>query len=83
MMLLDRSKVAHKDGKTIVGDTIFYDKIKNYGESFGNVEMVDSVKKNTLYGDYVYYNENTETGILILPLYSVVKRYPILLAFSR
>lgn len=31
--------------KTIVGDTIFYDKIKNYGESFGNVEMVDSVKK--------------------------------------
>lgn len=63
MMLLDRSKVAHKDGKTIVGDTIFYDKIKNYGESFGNVEMVDSVKKNTLYGDYVYYNENTETGI--------------------
>ncbi len=63
MMLLDRSKVAHKDGKTIVGDTIFYDKISKYGESFVNVEMVDSVKKNTLYGDYVYYNENTETGI--------------------
>ncbi len=63
MMLLDRSKVIHKDGKELLGDTIYYDKSKKYGEGFVNVSMNDSVKKNTLYGDYVYYNENNETGL--------------------
>lgn len=63
MMLLDRSLVVHNDGKTTVGDTIFYDKIKKYGETFGNVIMTDSVKKNTLSGDYIYYNEKTENGL--------------------
>lgn len=63
MMLLDRSKVIHKDGKELMGDTIYYDKAKKYGEAFINVSMNDSVKKNTLYGDYVYYNENNETGL--------------------
>lgn len=63
MMLLDRSKVIHKDGKELMGDTIYYDKAKKYGEAFINVSMNDSVKKNSLYGDYVYYNENNETGL--------------------
>ncbi len=63
MMLLDRSKVIHKDGKELMGDTIYYDKEKKYGEGFINVSMNDSVKKNTLYGDYVYYNEAAETGL--------------------
>ena len=51
MMLLDRSKVIHKDGKELMGDTIYYDKSKKYGEGFINVSMNDSVKKNKLYGD--------------------------------
>jgi hypothetical protein len=63
MMLLDRSMVKHKDGKTIIGDTIFYDKAQKYGEAFINVVMTDSTEKSTLYGDYVYYNENTEAGL--------------------
>jgi hypothetical protein len=63
MMLLDRSLVKHKDGKTIIGDTIFYDKAQKYGEAFVNVVMTDSTEKSTLYGDYVYYNENTEAGL--------------------
>lgn len=63
MMLLNRSLVVHKDGKTIVGDTVFYDKAKKYGEAFVNVVMTDSVQKSTLYGDYVFYNELTEAGL--------------------
>ena len=63
MMLLNRSLVVHKDGKTIVGDTVFYDKAKKYGEAFVNVAMTDSVQKSTLYGDYIYYNEETEIGL--------------------
>ena len=62
-MLLDRSMVKHKDGKTLVGDTIFYDKKLKYGEGFTHVIMNDTVQKSTLYGDYCYYNENTKTGL--------------------
>jgi len=62
-MLLDRSKVKHKDGKTLIGDTIFYDKKLKYGEGFTHVIMNDSVQKSTLYGEYSYYNDNTKTGL--------------------
>ena len=62
-MLLNRSFIKHKDGKTMTGDTIFYDKKNKFGEGFINVELTDSVQKATLYGDYVYYNENTENGL--------------------
>lgn len=62
-MLLNRSIVKHKDGKTMIGDTIFYDKKKKYGEGFENVVLVDSVQKATLYGDYIYYGEDSKNGL--------------------
>ncbi|OJX91344.1 MAG: hypothetical protein BGP01_13115 [Paludibacter sp. 47-17] len=62
-MLLNRSKVINKEGKELVADTIFYDKRLGYGESFGKVVMNDTVQKSTLYGNYVYYKEETELGI--------------------
>ncbi len=63
MMLLDRSVIKQKDGKTIVGDTVFYDKNLNYGEAFSKVILNDTVQKTTLYGNYLYYNDSTEIGI--------------------
>lgn len=63
MMLLDRSMVKQKDGKTMVGDTIFYDKKLKYGEGFKWVVLNDTAQKSTLVGNYVYYNEVTESGI--------------------
>jgi len=62
-MLLDRSKVVHKDGKTLTGDTIYYDKKLKYGEGFMNVVMKDTVQKSTLYGNYCYYSENSKNGL--------------------
>lgn len=62
-MLLDRSKVKHKDGKTLIGDTIFYDKKLKYGEGFTHVIMNDSVQKSTLYGEYCYFSDLTKTGL--------------------
>ncbi len=62
-MLLNRSLVKHKDGKTMVGDTIFYDKKQKFGEGFSKVELSDSVRNATLYGNYVNYNENNESGM--------------------
>lgn len=62
-MLLDRSFIISKEGKSITGDTIFYDKAVKYGEVFGKGILNDTVQKSTLYGNYVYYNEKTELGI--------------------
>lgn len=63
MMLLDRSLVKQKDGKTMVGDTIYYDKKDKYGEGFSRVVLNDTVQKSTLIGYYVYYNELLEKGM--------------------
>lgn len=62
-MLLNRSKVIQKDGKTLIGDTIFYDKKLKFGEGYSKVIMNDSVQKSTLYGNYCYYNENDKNGL--------------------
>jgi len=62
-MLLDRSLVKHKNGKTLVGDTIFYDKKQRYGEGFSKVVMRDSVQKTTLLGNYSYYSDNAKNGM--------------------
>ena len=64
MMLLDRSIVAHKDGKSLTGDTVYYDKSKKYGEAFINVEITDSINKSTVYGDYAFYDENDEISLV-------------------
>ncbi len=62
-MLLDRSLVIHKDGKTLTGDSIFYDKKQKYAEAFQRVILTDTVQKTTLTGNFVSYNENTEFGM--------------------
>lgn len=63
MMLLKRSLVEQKDGKTLIGDTIFYDQKQGYGEAFTSVELNDPKQKTTLYGNYLAYDEKTEKGI--------------------
>lgn len=62
-MLLDRSKVKHKDGRTLVADTIFYDKKQKFGEGFTKVVLNDTVQKSTLYGEYCSYNEISKQGL--------------------
>lgn len=50
--LYDRSIVRHHDGKSMTGDTIYYDKQLSYGRLYGNVEFVDSTEQITLSGNY-------------------------------
>lgn len=59
--LLQRSRVVHKDGKTLTGDSIYYDKRIGYGQGLGQVEMVDSTRKISLYGNYCELYEKSET----------------------
>ena len=63
MMLLDRSLVEQNDGKTLIGDTIFYDKKKRYGEAFSDVELNDPKQKSTLTGNFVSYDEVSKIGL--------------------
>lgn len=63
MMLLDRSLVEQNDGKTLVGDTIFYDKKNKFGEAFSKVELNDPEHKVTLHGNYVSYDEVKSQGL--------------------
>lgn len=51
-MLLDRSVIAHIDGQTMTGDTIYYDKRIGFGQVLGKMEMCDSTQHATLYGNY-------------------------------
>lgn len=51
-MLLNRSLIHHSDGKTMTGDTIYYDKLIGFGEVLGHMEMQDSVQQATLFGEY-------------------------------
>lgn len=56
--LLNRS-VLTNDGKTLTGDSLFYDRNHGFGEAFRNVEFVDTINKNMLTGNYCYYNQLT------------------------
>jgi len=56
--LYARALVTAKDGKTLVGDTVYYNRKRNYGEARGNVVITDPVNKVMLDGDYGYHDDN-------------------------
>ncbi len=60
--LLDRSRIIHSDGKTLTGDTIYYDKANGYGRSIGHIESVDSINHMTLYGNFAEVWEDGNRG---------------------
>lgn len=61
-MLLRRSRVVHQDGKSLTGDTIFYDKKNGIGRVRQHMQMTDSVQKATLYGNYGEMYEKSKSG---------------------
>ena len=61
-MLLNRSLIVHTDGRTVIGDTLFYDRQNHFVEGFSNVEMNDTIQQTTLLGHYVFYDELHEFG---------------------
>lgn len=62
--LYDRSSVTHSDGMFLIGDTIFYDKIRSFGRLYGNIEIIDSTEQMTLRGDYgEMYESGSEAAV--------------------
>lgn len=56
--LYGRSTLTNK-GKEITGDSLFYDEKRGISQGYHNVVYKDTLQKNALTGDYVWYNENT------------------------
>ena len=56
--LLNRS-VLSNGGKTLTGDSLFYDRNKGVGEAFRTVEFIDASNKNMLTGNYCHYSQNS------------------------
>lgn len=55
--LYDRSLVVARDGQTLQGDTVYYDRRKTYGEARGNVVITDTAHNVILDGDYGYHDD--------------------------
>lgn len=62
--LYKRSLVVTKRGSTLTGDTLFYDRAKQYGEAFGNMVLTDSARQSSLHGDYGYYDEVRDSAFV-------------------
>ena len=61
--LYDRSIITAKDGQTIVGDVVYYDRKNDRGQAEGNVVMTDNKTQRVLKGDMMDYDRRTGEGI--------------------
>lgn len=60
--LYDRSIIVGKDGQKLTGDTIYYNRNKNFGEVFGNMILTDSVHSSIIEGDYGYHDDSRKVS---------------------
>lgn len=61
--LSQNSYIISKE-KRLKADSIFYDRVRNFGEAFSNVAINDTAAKVLITGHYANYFENTETAFV-------------------
>ncbi len=54
-ILLDRSELTSGSRK-LIGDSIYFDGNARSGEAFGRMELIDTLQKSNLYGDYGFFD---------------------------
>ena len=62
--LYKRSTVHTRRGNTLTGDTLFYDRARQYGEAFGSMVLTDSARQSSLHGDYGFYDEVRDSAFV-------------------
>ena len=64
------------DGDTyLTGDSIYYEKLNEYGEAYGNVLIHDTVENYTITGGYGEYSGTSDSAFVTQePLYSIVDK---------
>ena len=60
--MYNRSSVKTKEGQTLVGDVVYYDRRNEIGQAQGNVVMTDEKNQRILKGDVVDYDKRTGEG---------------------
>ncbi len=61
--LVDRSKI-NTDGRIMTGDSLYYNHFKGVGEGYGSVQMVDTIRRNLLEGEFCFYDENNQKALV-------------------
>lgn len=63
-MLYERSIVISRDRyKTITADSMFYNRLTGYGETFGDMVINDTLNKVILTGNYGYFNDISNVAL--------------------
>lgn len=62
--LFARSTVRTNKGNILIGDTLFYNRQKQYGEAFGNMVLIDTENKSEVLGDYGFYDEVRDSAFV-------------------
>ncbi len=60
--LYNRSTIKAKDGQTIVGDVVYYDRKNDIGQAEGNVVLTDEKAQRVLTGDIMDYDRRNGVG---------------------
>ena len=62
--LYKRSTVHTSRGNILIGDTLFYDRQKQFGEAFGSMVLIDSARQSSLLGNYGFYDEVRDSAFV-------------------
>ncbi len=62
--LYKRSTVHTRRGNILIGDTLFYDRQKQFGKAFGNMVLIDSARQSSLSGNYGFYDEVRDSAFV-------------------
>lgn len=62
--LMRNASVKQLNGRQLFGDTIYYDSQKQLGKGFSNVIISDTVNKIQLKGNYGYFQNENQLGIV-------------------
>lgn len=69
-ILLDRSEVF-SGARRLLGDSIYYDGAKRFGEAFGQMELYDTAQRASLFGDYGYFDSQRNYAFATSRSYAV------------
>ncbi len=61
--LYNKSLIEHQTQQTLTGDTILYDKPRQFAQVYGHMLLTDTTNHTTLCGNYGYYNQLTGNGM--------------------
>jgi len=61
--LTNRPLLFTDNGKTLRGDTVFYNRAAGYCIAHSNAILTDTVRKNILEGGYLYYNQLKDSAL--------------------